>query len=179
MQLFSRQPVNFREKFPAPQDRFLFEIVSERKISQHFKESMMTGRIAHIFKIVMLSPGSNALLGGCRSGVPEIIFPKKSPFELDHSGIGEKERWIIPWNKRRAVHNSVTLFSEIFKECLPDFSKIHHFHLFSPVCSDILFCAAANRKHGNIIFLSQPLVLVHLFSKKTIFPVAVFPRVLD
>ena len=70
MQFFRRQLVYFRQKFPAPQDRFLLEIISEGKISQHFKEGMMPGRVAHIFKIVVLSPGSDTLLGSCRSGVP-------------------------------------------------------------------------------------------------------------
>lgn len=52
------------DQVPGEADGFVFEIVAEREIAQHFKESMVTRRIADIVQIVVLPAGANAFPEG-------------------------------------------------------------------------------------------------------------------
>ncbi len=45
------KPQHFRQKLPRPRDRFLFKIITKRKISEHFKKCQMSRRPAHILNI--------------------------------------------------------------------------------------------------------------------------------
>src|SRR5699024_2749729 len=49
------------KEFPCPLDRFLFEIVSKRKVSEHFKECTVTCGLSHIFDIAR----TDTFLAGC------------------------------------------------------------------------------------------------------------------
>ena len=53
---------NIHEQFPAPFDGFLFEVVAKRPITEHLEESMMVSVETHIFQVVVLPSGPNALL---------------------------------------------------------------------------------------------------------------------
>ena len=47
---------------PGMGNRFFLEIVSKRKITQHFKKCMMASGIANIIKIIVLAACANAFL---------------------------------------------------------------------------------------------------------------------
>ena len=118
----------------------------------------MTGRVTHIFKIVVLSPRANTLLGSCCSGISEIVLPEKAPLNCT-----------IPALVKRSVGSSLGIREELstilwpcffnFQECLPDFSEFHHFHLFSLTCSNILFLRQGIRNRVMPYSFSPPWLL--------------------
>ena len=59
--------------FPCPGDGFFLEIITERKIAEHFEKGMMTRRDADIFQIVMLAAGARAFLAGNRPCVAAVF----------------------------------------------------------------------------------------------------------
>jgi hypothetical protein len=63
------QPDNFRQKFPAPCNRLMLEIISEGEIPQHLEKGQMPGCLAYILKIAC----PDALLA-CRHPAPGRYF---------------------------------------------------------------------------------------------------------
>ena len=62
-EFFRRQLQVYREKFPGKMNGFFFEVVAETEVTEHFKESMMACRVADIFQVIVLAPGTHAALG--------------------------------------------------------------------------------------------------------------------
>ena len=58
------------EKFPAKTDGLLLKVVAKGEIAQHLEKGMVPGSTAHVTQIIVLAPGSHALLAG---GGPDII----------------------------------------------------------------------------------------------------------
>ena len=56
------EPHFFRQKFPAPGDGFLFEIVAEGEVSQHLEERVVTGGVSDVFQVVVLASGPDGFL---------------------------------------------------------------------------------------------------------------------
>src|SRR5690606_24843391 len=54
-QLFGRQLVHRREQLPRVLNRIALEVVSETEIAEHLEERMVTGGIAHVFEVVVLT----------------------------------------------------------------------------------------------------------------------------
>ena len=95
IQEVSGQLIAFRQKFPCPFYGLFLEVIPEGKIPKHFKEGMVPGRVAHIFKIIVFSPCTYALLGISRSGVASFLLSKKEPLERRHPRINKKQGGII------------------------------------------------------------------------------------
>ncbi|MNL23042.1 hypothetical protein D3C87_1444090 [compost metagenome] len=43
-------------------NRVFLEVITERKVSQHFKESVMTGREADVFQVIVLTTSAHTFL---------------------------------------------------------------------------------------------------------------------
>ena len=50
------------DEFPRKLNSSFLKVITERKITQHFKESMMTCGISYIIEIIMFSACSHAFL---------------------------------------------------------------------------------------------------------------------
>ena len=77
-------------------DGGFLEIIAKTEVAQHFKKGMMAGRIANVFKIIVLAPGPNTALGSRRPLVVPVFMAQKQVLELHHSRIGEQQRRIVP-----------------------------------------------------------------------------------
>jgi len=89
----------FSEKAPGISNRFLLEIVPEGEIAEHFKKSMVPGRSADIFQVIMLAACAHTLL---RTDGPEIVtflHAEETVLELVHPGISEQQSRIVMGNK--------------------------------------------------------------------------------
>src|SRR5439155_26865843 len=60
---FHGKPEFHGEQGPGVVDGFLLEIRAEGEISQHFKECLMPPCVAHVVQIIVLTTGTNTLLG--------------------------------------------------------------------------------------------------------------------
>ena len=52
----------YGQKIPGVGDRLFFKIITKRKITEHFKKSVMSSGATDIFEIVVFTPGSNTFL---------------------------------------------------------------------------------------------------------------------
>ena len=62
--LFGETP-NLGQEFPGPIDGLFLKVVAKGPVAEHLKEGVVISIKAHVFEIVMLATGSNALLGIC------------------------------------------------------------------------------------------------------------------
>ncbi|MNL84886.1 hypothetical protein D3C87_2130020 [compost metagenome] len=51
-----------RQEFPSKVNSVFLEIITEREISQHFKESVVTSCEADVFQVIVLTTSAYALL---------------------------------------------------------------------------------------------------------------------
>ena len=76
----------------------------------------MAGRLPHVFEVVVLSSGPDALLGGHRPVVVPKLLAQKDPFELVHSGIGEEQGRVLPGDQRRTGNDLVAPLGKIIEK---------------------------------------------------------------
>ena len=76
-----RQFQLFGQKLPAPGDNFLFEIIAEGKIAQHFKISMVARSAAYIFNIA----GAHAFLASGDTRRRRFHLAGKKRFKRRHA----------------------------------------------------------------------------------------------
>ena len=95
----------FGQKFPGPADGIVFEIVSERKVAEHFKKSMVPHVIADTVKVVVFPARPDRFLGSRRSGIIAGFVAGQNVFELHHSRIGKHQCRIVVGNQRTRRHN--------------------------------------------------------------------------
>ena len=53
---------HFYQVFPCPTDRFLFEIVTKRPVSQHLKHGVVVRVVSYLFQVVMFATHTKTLL---------------------------------------------------------------------------------------------------------------------
>ena len=114
------------DEFPSPRDGFLFEIITEGPIPEHFEECVVIGIEADIFQIVMFTAGSDAFLsvGSAPWGVGAFDLSEEDRDKLIHTGIGEQEVRRVG-QQRGGRHNGVLLRFEEIEEALPDLGCGH------------------------------------------------------
>ena len=81
------------DQLPRPLDRFLFEIIAEAPVAEHFEKRVVVRVQPDIFEIVMLSTGANAFLSvGQARWIPRrFLLSQKNRYELVHAGIREQQ----------------------------------------------------------------------------------------
>ena len=77
------------QQLPGHFDGPFLEVIAEGEVAQHLEEGMVAGGEAHVFQVVVLAPGPDALLGAGGPGVGPGFFPQEDLFELHHAGVGE------------------------------------------------------------------------------------------
>ena len=81
---------------------------------------------AHVFQVVVLAPGADALLRGRRPVVGALLQTEEDIFELVHAGVGEQQRGIVVRHQRGGVHALVSLGFEVAQEHFADFRAGGH-----------------------------------------------------
>ena len=80
-----RQFKDFGQKLPRHWDGFGFEVITERKVAQHFEERMMARGWTDFFEVVVFARDAQTLLCGGGTGVWALFEAKEGVFELHHS----------------------------------------------------------------------------------------------
>ena len=116
----------FDHQFPGPLNGFLFEIIAERPISEHFKKRVMISVVAHILEVVVLATRADALLGvgGARRIVGGFFHPEEIRHKGIHPGVGEQQAGRLREQRCRG-HDAVLFFPEKIEETLADFGCVH------------------------------------------------------
>ena len=125
MFLLQTQMLRRSQKLPRHRNGAFFEVVAERKVAEHFKESVMARGVPDIFQIVVFAAGAQAALRGARGFVIAPFKAEKDILELRHSRIGKKQSRVFRRNQRRGLHARVPA---LFKEGEKLFAYAGAFH---------------------------------------------------
>jgi hypothetical protein len=68
------------------------------------------------FEIIVLAADAQTFLRARGAGVGKPLLTEKNVFELDHAGIGKKQRRVFLRDQRRTSHHRVTLFNKVIQE---------------------------------------------------------------
>ena len=117
---------NFRAEFPCPAGCFVLEIIAEREVAEHFKESAVAGGDADSLDI----GGTDALLACCDPCSRRGQLAREILFERSHTCIDKQKAFVALRNKRKARHSQVTLTLKKRKVFFSDLVKTHPFHCF-------------------------------------------------
>src|SRR5699024_7269415 len=105
VQSFRIQPYHLSQEFPGPGNGFMLEIISKGKVSQHFKKCAVAGSLSHILDISC----TDTLLTGCHSPSRWNLCSGKVWLQWRHTGIDQKETFIIVRNQGKALHSQMSL----------------------------------------------------------------------
>ena len=94
-------------------DSFIFEIIAEGEIAEHFKKSMMSTGVSYVFEIVVFSTYTHTFLACSRFLIGYRLISEENVLELVHSGIRKKKRWIIEGDQGRAGNYGMSIVLEI------------------------------------------------------------------
>ena len=92
-QVFSEQRIDaqrLRDELPTPDNCFALEIVSERKIAEHFEERSVPPCHADLIEII----GAAALLAGREAARWRLFLAFEVRHQRLHSRGGEQRRWV-------------------------------------------------------------------------------------
>ena len=106
------KPHRFRDELPSPGNRFLFEVIAEGEISEHFEEGEMAKRRPDALDV----GGAQAFLTGRGALVGTGRRILKVRLELDHPGARKKKRGIGRGNEGIGGDYFVALSLKEFEE---------------------------------------------------------------
>src|SRR5215471_10765876 len=75
------KPLGRGDQLPGVGDRFLLEVIAERKIAEHLEKRVMAVGEADIFQIVVLAPSPYAFLRRRGAGVVALFEAEKDILE--------------------------------------------------------------------------------------------------
>ncbi len=123
------------------------EVVAEAEIAQHFEKRMVPGRVADVLQVIVLAAGAHAALRGGRARIIAHLLAEKHVLELDHAGVGEQQRRIVPRHERTRRQHRMAVLAKEFQEASPDFRARHRFQ--SSVAFHVSSVSAASRSISN------------------------------
>ena len=77
------------QQVPGKLDRVFFEIITERKIAEHFKERLMPSGLSHFVEVIVFTAGAQTLLRRASAHVIALLQTEKHILELIHARVGE------------------------------------------------------------------------------------------
>ena len=81
---------------------------------------------AHVFEVIVLAAGANALLGRSRALVIALLDSEENVFELVHACIRKKQSGVADGHKRRAAHYPVAVLREEIQKCAANLMAGEH-----------------------------------------------------
>ena len=150
------QPVRIQsydlcQKLPGPLDGFIFEIISKRKIPQHFKKSTVACSLSHILDI----PCTDTFLAGGHPSPGRNLLTGKIWLQRRHSRIDEQQTLIVVRHQGKALHGKMPF---TLKELQKHFSQLVHsilVHLFHPPINPLFFIISQRFMFVNIEFTEE------------------------
>ena len=85
----------------------------------------MTSSTSDLLKVIVLTTGTNTLLGCDCSSERHLFLTQEYALELHHARISEQQCGIVLRYKRGTLSSRVTLFLEEFEKLLPDLGGRH------------------------------------------------------
>src|SRR5262249_12498049 len=107
-------------QLPGVGDGVRLEVVAEREVAQHLEERVVPPGEADVVQIVVFAPGADAFLGAGGTRVVALLPAGKNVLELDHPGVGEKQRRVVQRDERRGPNPAVASLLEESKEGFSD-----------------------------------------------------------
>ena len=107
-------------------DRLFLEIVAEGEIAEHFKESVVTGRITDIVEVIVLAACPDAFLRRRGARCKRRLSAGEYVFERHHAGIHEQQGRVILRHQWRRRAPGVSLLLEEGKESFADIVDAVH-----------------------------------------------------
>src|SRR5262249_49094409 len=107
-------------QLPGAGDGVRLEVVAEREVAQHLEERVVPPGEADVVQIVVFAPGADAFLGAGGTRVVALLPAGKNVLELDHPGVGEKQRRVVQRDERRGPNPAVASLLEESKEGFSD-----------------------------------------------------------
>ena len=111
------------QEFPAPGDHFLFEIIAQGPVAQHFKE----GQVAHVADLVDVA-GADALLHVREPRAHGVLLAHQIGHQGMHAGGGEQDRRVVLRDDGGGGNQFVALFLEKVQEHGPQLVGGDVFH---------------------------------------------------
>ena len=121
VQALAGQAPNLGQQLPRPGDGLALEVVAEAPVAQHLEERVVIGVVAHVFQVVVLSAGADALLAVGGPVVRAGLAPQEDVLELVHAGVGEQQRRILRGQQRTGGDRRVAALNEKVDELATDF----------------------------------------------------------
>ena len=90
----------FGDQIPGEFNRAFFEVIAERKITEHLEKCVMPCRVADIVEVVMFAARTHAFLRRGRARIGSLLDAGEHILELHHTGIGEHQGRIIARHER-------------------------------------------------------------------------------
>ena len=91
-------PLRAGQKFPAPRDRFLFEVITKREVAQHFKERTVARSLADVFDIAR----SDAFLASRYAMARRLLFASEVRLHRRHARVDQQQRRVVLRDERKA-----------------------------------------------------------------------------
>lgn len=114
------------QEFEAEADRLFFEIVAERPVAEHFKESQVHG-VADFVDVA----GADALLEVGQAASGRVLRALQIGDQRVHPGGGEQTGRVVFWDDRRALDLLMAFAFEKFDIFAADVCFFHDFLLIS------------------------------------------------
>ena len=105
------------QKFPAPGNGLVLEVIAEGEIAQHLEIGAVTGGLADILDIA----GTDALLAGADPVTGRLHLALEVGLHGRHAGVDQQQRRIVLGDQRKAGQAQVTLALKERKEHLAQF----------------------------------------------------------
>ena len=118
----------FRYIFPCPWNYFFFKIVSERKVSEHFKKCAMTCCFSYVFNIAC----TDTFLTCSNTSSRRYFLSGKIRLERSHSRIYKKKALVVVRNKRSTRQPEMIFTFKESEKTFSDFVYTHWFHKLIP-----------------------------------------------
>ena len=116
---------NLRYEFPRPGERFLLEIISEREVAEHLEICAVARGLSDVVDI----ESADALLTGRHTVSRRLFLTGEELFQRGHSGIYEKQRFVVFGNERKAAQTQVSFGFEKREIHLPQVIQRSPLHL--------------------------------------------------
>jgi len=95
IELIFRNFPDLGQQFPSPGNCLFFVVITKTPVTEHFKKGVMIAIFTNFFQVIMFSPGTNTFLAINHASIGYFLLSQEDTFELIHSRIGKKQRFII------------------------------------------------------------------------------------
>ena len=147
-------PLGAGQKFPAPGNGLMLEIVAEGEVAQHLEVGAVAGGLAHVVDVA----GADALLAGAYPVAGGLLLTLEPGLHGGHAGIDEQDGFVVLGHQGKAGQPQMVLGFKEPQEHLPQFIQAvigmgHGSLLLHFKCILLIFFCGAQ---GGDLFLQGP-----------------------